>query len=88
MSYAIYVGKNQSSSGHAWLAGYGDEPSSHWLEINPRKQHSSVKTITVGVSEDADLPGKQTEIPQASETARNIRVEYSYYRIFLLYSCA
>ena len=80
MSYAIYVGKNQSSSGHAWLAGYGDEPSSHWLEINPRKQHSLGEKITVGVSEDADLPGKQTEIPQVPETARNIRVEYSYFK--------
>jgi dipeptidase len=80
MSYAIYVGKNQSSSGHAWLAGYGDEPSSHWLEINPRKQNYPGKTITVGVSEYADLPGIQTAIPQASETARNIRVEYSYYK--------
>jgi hypothetical protein len=80
MSYAIYVGKNRSASGHAWLAGYGDEPSSHWLEINPRKQYTVGEVITVGVQETADLPGRLMQIPQVSETARNIRVEYSYYK--------
>lgn len=80
MSYAIYVGKNRSASGHAWLAGYGDEPSSHWLEIHPRKKHSEGEQITIGVQETADLPGQLTKIPQVSETARNIRVEYSYYK--------
>ena len=38
MSYGLYIGKNFTSDGHAWLAGYGDEPSSHWLEIVPRKE--------------------------------------------------
>jgi dipeptidase len=77
MSYAIYIGKNHSATGHAWLAGYGDEPSSHWLQITPRKQHAPQEQITVGVSADADLPGRLTQIPQAPETARNIRVDYS-----------
>ncbi|MDG1458922.1 MAG: C69 family dipeptidase [Pseudoprimorskyibacter sp.] len=80
MSYAIYIGKNHSATGHAWLAGYGDEPSSHWLEIHPRKQHPAGAQVTVGVEETADLPGRLTQIPQASETARNIRVDYSYYK--------
>jgi dipeptidase len=80
MSYAIYIGKNHSATGHAWLAGYGDEPSSHWLQITPRKQHAPQEQITVGVSADADLPGRLTQIPQAPETARNIRVDYSYYK--------
>ena len=39
MSYGLYIGKNFTSDGHAWLAGYGDEPSSHWLEVVPRKEH-------------------------------------------------
>ena len=30
MSYGIYIGRNLTADGHAWLAGYGDEPSSHW----------------------------------------------------------
>jgi len=38
MSYAIYVGRAHTRDGHAWLAGYGDEPSSHWLEIIPAAQ--------------------------------------------------
>jgi|TARA_B100001996_G_scaffold337950_1_gene290131 hypothetical protein len=25
MSYGLYIGKNLTSDGHAWLAGYGDE---------------------------------------------------------------
>ena len=39
MSYGIYIGKNHSATGHAWLGGYGDEPSSHWLEIVPETAH-------------------------------------------------
>ena len=38
MSYGLYIGKNLTADGHAWLAGYGDEPSSHWLEIIPKKK--------------------------------------------------
>ena len=45
MSYGLYIGKNLTSDGHAWLAGYGDEPSSHWLEIIPRKKHPKGKKI-------------------------------------------
>jgi len=43
MSYGLYIGKNLTSDGHAWLAGYGDEPSSHWLEIIPKKNTKRVK---------------------------------------------
>jgi hypothetical protein len=32
------------------------------------------------VTPEADMPGRLTEIPQAGETARNIRVSYSYFR--------
>ena len=45
MSYALYVGKNHSRTGHAWLAGYGDEPSSHWLEIVPAADHAAGATF-------------------------------------------
>ena len=57
MSYGLYVGRNHTADGVAYLAGYGDEPSSHWLEIVPRRQHSEGATITVGVTPEADLPG-------------------------------
>lgn len=80
MSYGLYIGKNHTADGIAYLAGYGDEPSSHWLEIVPRKQHAAGSSITVGVTPQADLPGVLSEIPQVAETARHIRVSYSYYK--------
>jgi len=80
VSYGIYVGRNRSGTGHAWLAGYGDEPSSHWLEVVPRRRHAPGSTITVGVTPEARMPGRLSEIAQVAETARNIRVSYSHYR--------
>ena len=79
MSYGLYIGKNLTSNGHAWLAGYGDEPSSHWLEIIPKKKHKTGKKIIVGVTKNADMPGKLIKIPQATKTHKHIRVSYSYY---------
>ena len=79
MSYGLYIGKNLTSDGHAWLAGYGDEPSSHWLEIISKKKHKTGEKILVGVRENADMPGKLIKIPQVSQTYKHIRVSYSYY---------
>jgi dipeptidase len=79
MSYGIYIGKNHTGAGHGWLAGYGDEPSSHWLEIVPRATHPEGATVTVGVDATAELPGRRSEIPQTGETARHLRVSYSYF---------
>ena len=79
MSYGIYIGKNHSVTGHAWLGGYGDEPSSHWLEIVAEANHAAGSVITVGVGPDARMPGLRSEIPQVAVTARHIRVSYSYY---------
>jgi dipeptidase len=79
MSYAIYVGKNLSRTSHAWLAGYGDEPSSHWLEIVPAADHPVGATIEVGVGPEADMPGRRITVPQARHTLRHMRVNYSYY---------
>ncbi|MCM2563324.1 C69 family dipeptidase [Lutimaribacter sp. EGI FJ00015] len=79
MSYGIYIGRNLTADGVAYMAGYGDEPSSHWLEINPRAIHRDGSTVTVGVTPQADMPGHLSEIPQAPQTLRNMRVNYSYY---------
>ena len=79
MSYGLYIGRNHSTSGYAWLAGYGDEPSSHWLEIVPRKSHAPGSTVTVGVTPQARLPGELSTIPQVHETARLLCVSYSHY---------
>ena len=80
MSYGLYIGKNLTSDGISYLAGYGDEPSSHWLEIIPRREHEEHAKVVVGVTPSAELPGVLSEIPQARQTARHIRVSYSHYR--------
>lgn len=80
MSYGIYIGKNHTADGIAYLAGYGDEPSSHWLDIVERREHPEGATVRVGVTAEADLPGLMSDIPQARETARHIRVNYSFYK--------
>ncbi len=79
MSYGIYIGKNHTADGIAYLAGYGDEPSSHWLDVVERKQHPEGTTIRVGVTAQAHMPGVLSEIPQARETARHICVNYSFF---------
>ncbi len=79
MSYGIYIGRNHTADGHAWLAGYGDEPSSHWLELVPGQTHAPGATIAVGVSPNSDLPGIRSTIPQAPATFRHLRVSYSHY---------
>lgn len=79
MSYGIYIGRAHTATGIPYLAGYGDEPSSHWLDIFPREDHAEGSAITVGMTPEADMPGRLTEIPQAPITARCLRVSYSYY---------
>lgn len=79
MSYGIYIGRSLTATGIAYIAGYGDEPSSHWLQINPQRDYPPDATMTVGVTPLANMPGHLTDIPQARQTARNMRVEYSYY---------
>ncbi|WP_284309895.1 C69 family dipeptidase [Labrys miyagiensis] len=80
VSYGLYIGRNHTADGIAYLAGYGDEPSSHWLEIVPRRHHAPGTVISVGVTQQADLPGRMSEIPQVAETSRHIRVSYSHYK--------
>jgi len=80
VSYGIYVGKNRTADGIAYLAGYGDEPSSHWPDIVPRRGHSAGTSLTVGVTSDAEMPGVLSPIPQVDSTARHIRVNYSFYK--------
>jgi dipeptidase len=81
-SYGIYVGKNLTVDGSVFLAGYGDEPSSHWLEIVPRRQHAADDTITVGCTEEARYPGKLIRIPQALVTFKYLTMNYSSFAGF------
>lgn len=81
-SYGIYVGKNLTADGCVYLGGYGDEPSSHWLEIVPRREHAPGTTILVGATEKASYPGELISIPQAAVTFRYITMNYSAFAGF------
>ena len=78
-SYCVYVGKNLTIDGSVFLGGYGDEPSSHWLEIVPARTHAPGTMIWVGGTEDARLPASMSQIPQAARTAKYITMNYSEY---------
>ena len=81
-SYAIYIGKNLTTDGSVFIGGSGDEVSSHWLEVVPAEDHPAGSTITVGVTPEAFVPGKLTEIPQARRTYRYLTMDYSEYEGF------
>jgi dipeptidase len=81
-SYAIYVGKNLTTDGSVLIGGSGDEVSSHWLEIVPEAAHPEGATIAVGVTAEAEFPGRMTDIPQARQTYRFLTMNYSDYRGF------
>jgi dipeptidase len=78
-SVAVYVGRNLTADGSVLLAGYGDEPSSHWLSIVPARDHAADATVTVGATSSADMPGELIEIPQVPRTFRYISMDYSYF---------
>jgi hypothetical protein len=81
-SYAIYVGKNLRDDGSVLLGGSGDEPSSHWLEIVPERDHPVGSTITVGVTPTANMPGELIKIPQVAYTYRYRTMNYSEFEGF------
>ena len=81
-SIGFYVGKNLTQDGSVLLGGFGHEPSSHWLEIVPRRQFPEGATTTVGVTDEATYPGELTEIPQARRTAKYITSNYSEFAGF------
>ena len=81
-SYCVYVGRNLTVDGSVLLGGYGDEPSSHWLEIVPRREHPAGTKISVGATAEARYPGRLIQIPQAPVTFRYITMNYSAYAGF------
>ena len=76
------MGKDLTVDGSVLLGGTGDEVSSHWLEIVPRRTHPKGATIGVGVDDRANYPGVFIEIPQVRETAKYIAMNYSHYEGF------
>ncbi|KAL5448204.1 hypothetical protein PMIN07_009437 [Paraphaeosphaeria minitans] len=81
-SYAFYVGRDLTALNATLVGGTGEEVSSHWLQIFPAANHTSNATITVGVTEDAVLPGKLIQIPQVNHTMRYMSMEYSDFEGF------
>lgn len=81
-SYGIFVGKNCTADGSTFLAGYGDEPSSHWLEIVHSRKHPKGTTIQVGATSEARYPGELIKIPQVGRTAKFITMDYSAFAGF------
>jgi dipeptidase len=81
-SYAIYVGKNLTTDGSVLIGGSGDEVSSHWLEMIPGAAHPEGATVAVGVTAEAEFPGRMIDIPQARQTFRFLTMNYSDYRGF------
>jgi dipeptidase len=81
-SYGIYVGRNMTADGSVFLAGYGDESSSHWLEIVPAREWPSEASIKVGATAASRFPGALIEIPQVRSTAKYISMNYSSYAGF------
>jgi len=81
-SYAFYVGKDLTEDGSVLVGGTGEEVSSHWLQIFPAKDHPANATITVGVTEDASMPGELMNISQVPHTFRYLSMEYSDFEGF------
>ncbi|PSN68081.1 peptidase U34 [Corynespora cassiicola Philippines] len=81
-SYAFYVGKNLTADGSVLLGGTGEEVSSHWLQLFPAKDHPANATLTVGVTQDASIPGELFQIPQVPHTLRYLSMEYSDFEGF------
>lgn len=81
-SYAFYVGRDLTALNATLVGGTGEEVSSHWLHIFPAANHAPNATITVGVTEDAVLPGVLIQIPQVNHTFRYLSMEYSDFEGF------
>ncbi|MFB6301118.1 MAG: C69 family dipeptidase [Halobacteriales archaeon] len=81
-SIAFYVGKDRTADGSVLLGGFGHEPSSHWLEITPRREFDSGTTVEVGITEEARLPGERIRVPQVATTAKYITSNYSEFAGF------
>lgn len=81
-SIGIFIGSELTEDGSTILAGFGHEPSSHWIEIVPRQEHPEGATWRVGVTEDARIPGELIEIPQAEVTYKHISSNYSEFAGF------
>ena len=80
MSVSFYVGKDLTKEGCVFLAGYGDEPSSHYFHLAEREEADPEATMEVGVNSEAKFPGERIEIPKTWESQRYITSRYSAWK--------
>ncbi len=79
MSVSIFVGKELTKYDNVFLAGYGDEPSSHYFYYADKRFPEEDK-VEVGLNSEAKFPGEKIEIPEVDETYRYITSRYSCYK--------
>ncbi|MFC5711819.1 C69 family dipeptidase [Thalassorhabdus alkalitolerans] len=82
MSIGFFVGSQLTKDGSTLLGGFGHEPSSHWIDIVPGQHHPPGSTMKVGVTEEANIPGRIIDIPQVQYTNKYISSTYSEYAGF------
>ena len=81
-SIALYVGSALTEDGSVLLAGFGHEPSSHWLEVTESAHFPAGTTLEVGITEEARLPGRRIRVAQEGGTARFVSSNYSEFAGF------
>jgi len=81
-SYAFYVGKDLTEGGGVLVGGTGEEVSSHYLVVAPRRTYPAGATVEVGVTAAAGLPGERTRIPQARRTWKYLSMDYTEFAGF------
>lgn len=79
-SYAYYVGRDLTADGSVLVGGTGEEVSSHWMVVVPRRQHPPGATQRVGVTAEADMPGELIDIPQVRTTFKYLAMRYTEFK--------
>ncbi len=80
MSVSLYVGRDLTEDGCVFLAGYGDEPSSHYFYLAEREENHPEAKMEVGVNSEAMFPGERIQIPRPEQTKRYITSRYSAWK--------
>ena len=79
MSVSIYVGKDLTEYGNCFLAGYGDEPSSHYFFYGEGGE-TDKDFVEAGLNSEAKFPGKRIKVDQVDSTYRYITSRYTCWK--------
>ena len=80
MSVSFYVGRDLTVDGCVFLAGYGDEPSSHYFYLAEGEENKPGDVREAGVNQEAKFPGERIEIPLPERPLRYITARYSAWK--------